>query len=554
MTCALLQQPKALAGLTIEPRVLLLVLLFSSLPATGRQVAAAQQEGTIEGKVTDAADGHPVAEAQVSVSYIGPNWQLGVVTGADGRSALRDLRPGRFNISVYRPGYVPWPYQRAFRDSSAVVSILPGQHLKDLVVTLVPAAVVTGRLTDEHGGVLSGVSVQALRETCWQGRHQWDSQDSTSTDLQGEYRLQALRPGQYYISVTDMSENSLKSVPEKAHVPFYYPGTLDPAQATKTDVRAGAETRADITLPGVRTLSVFGRIINALTRKPAPTESVFLFGRLGDVRFYAGMISTDKRRGSIEIRGLVSGTYTLFAKQQPDPLRDRWISGWKVLEVGETDLEGVTLPIGPGARVSGRVRVEGGTKEYYTGLSVVLDPRDDVIDTEGADPVEGINRDGTFLFKDVLPGTYDVRLADQTGNFFLRSVTQGGEELLVKGLQVSPPQAPSPLSLTICANAGRIEGVVLDLGQPAMQAAVVLIPAPPHPEPEQLVGTAVAGEHGGFLLRGIAPGDYQLFAWGDVDRVCYRSADLLRPYENAGVPVHVTEGGKLKLNLQLIPD
>ncbi len=527
------------------------MLWFCSLPAPAGQTATPQGECAIEGRVVDAVDGRPIPDAHISVSYIGPAYQRYTNTNADGRFAVGNLKPGRFYIWVSHPGYIAWGYgQRSFRGGGGVVSILPSQQLKDLVISLNPVAVVAGRVAEGSGKALGGVSVQALREMYWDGRRQWDSVGSTATNMLGEYRMEYLTPGCYYISATDLTGYGTKSAPKKARVPFYYPGFIDPTRATKIDLRPGTEMRADITLPEVRVISVRGRIINALTSKPALRANVSLSGRLSDIPFYAGNVSVDAGRGTFEISGLVPGTYTLFAKEQIDELHDRWISGWKLLEVGETDIEGVSLSMSPGARVTGRIRVEGGTKVNYTHFSVILDPRDDVIDTEGGDPLERVKRDGTFVFKDVLSGTYDVRLDGEAGNYYLKSAMAGGQELLVTGLRVSPPDAPSPLELTIGAGAGQIDGVVLDYGQPMMLAAVVLIPDHPN---GNFPATASTNEAGRFALRGIAPGDYELFAWDDVERVGYRSADLLRPYKNRAVPVHMAKGGKLRLNLQLIP-
>jgi hypothetical protein len=81
---------KAAAGLGIRPRLLLLTLWFSSLPATGWQVATREGECAIDGKVTDAVDGRPVAEAQVGVSYIFtrcPSLTLPSTSRMTGRSA-----------------------------------------------------------------------------------------------------------------------------------------------------------------------------------------------------------------------------------------------------------------------------------------------------------------------------------------------------------------------------------------------------------------------------------------------------------------------------------
>jgi Carboxypeptidase regulatory-like domain len=541
------------AQLRTRPCVLLLALWSCSLPWVRSQAAVRQGGCVVEGKVTDAIDGRPLAGAEVSLAYTGPAWRPpSTVTSADGRFALANLRPGRYYIEASRSGYTSRSYgQRSFRGAGALVSVSPGQRLRNVVISLNPAAAVAGRITDERGKALDSVVVQALREAYWDGRLEWNSMGSIKADQQGRYRLPDLPLGRYYISAQDMTDG--ESAAEKTHVPFYYPGVLDPADAAIIDLNSGAETQADIALPTVRVVTVRGQVVSALTGKPALKAGLLVFGHRRSLSFYAGTVSMGAR-GTFTVRGLVPGTYTLFAKEPTDPSRDHWISGWRQLEAEDTNLENVSIAVSPGARVTGRVRVEDGRKIDYTSLSVMLDPREDVMDTEEADPVERVNRDGTVLFRDVLPGTYDVRLSDPAGTFYLKSAIQGSEDLLVKGLWVNPPEASAPLDLIVRAGAGRIEGVVLDHGQPAMNATVVLVPDMNHGSPEQFVTTASADEHGHFELVGLTPGDYEIFAWGDVERIGYRSPDVLRSYENSGVVLHVAPNSRLKLSLQMIPD
>jgi hypothetical protein len=89
-----------------------------------------------------------------------------------------------------------------------------------------------------------------------------------------------------------------------------------------------------------------------------------------------------------------------------------------------------------------------------------------------------------------------------------------------------------------------------------MQAAagmtMVLIPDAVR-ERVDLYRTATADQAGRFTVRSIAPGDYKLFAWQDLEPNGYFDADLLRPSEMSGKPVHVDESSKLSINAQVVP-
>ncbi len=59
-------------------------------------------------------------------------------------------------------------------------------------------------------------------------------------------------------------------------------------------------------------------------------------------------------------------------------------------------------------------------------------------------------------------------------------------------------------------------------------------------------------QNGQFSVRGIAPGDYKLFAWEAIEEGAYQDPEFLRPYEERGKPIHVDEGSRLNSQLQLI--
>ena len=81
------------------PHMLASVALLAALstdPASG------QSTGTIDGTVVDAANGQPIAAAQVFIEALG----LGVVTDADGRYSIPDVPAGSHELSAQIVGYL----------------------------------------------------------------------------------------------------------------------------------------------------------------------------------------------------------------------------------------------------------------------------------------------------------------------------------------------------------------------------------------------------------------------------------------------------------------
>jgi hypothetical protein len=64
---------------------------------------------------------------------------------------------------------------------------------------------------------------------------------------------------------------------------------------------------------------------------------------------------------------------------------------------------------------------------------------------------------------------------------------------------------------------------------------------------------AAADESGRFHLQGIAPGDYVLFAWEDIEVGLWRDSEFIRRNESSGKPVHIIEGSRGNAEVTAVP-
>lgn len=81
---------------------------------------------------------------------------------------------------------------------------------------------------------------------------------------------------------------------------------------------------------------------------------------------------------------------------------------------------------------------------------------------------------------------------------------------------------------------------------------MVLVPEGKRRESDRDYRQTSADQSGKFSLQGIAPGEYRLFAFDDVEFGAYMDPDWLKPYESEGERISVGEGGKLMRDLKLI--
>jgi hypothetical protein len=109
------------------------------------------------------------------------------------------------------------------------------------------------------------------------------------------------------------------------------------------------------------------------------------------------------------------------------------------------------------------------------------------------------------------------------------------------------------LDIVLSTKVSQVEGVVTDAKlQPAPGIQAVLVPDT-NRDRIDLYKVAVSDQNGKFTLRGIAPGDYKVFAWEDLEPNAYFDPDLLRRSEAAGKPVRISESSKQSVNVQVIP-
>jgi hypothetical protein len=57
-----------------------------------------------------------------------------------------------------------------------------------------------------------------------------------------------------------------------------------------------------------------------------------------------------------------------------------------------------------------------------------------------------------------------------------------------------------------------------------------------------LYRTTITDPGGRFRLDRIAPGDYKVFAWTEVEADAWFDAEFMRNYENRGQPIQLKEG------------
>jgi hypothetical protein len=90
-------------------------------------------------------------------------------------------------------------------------------------------------------------------------------------------------------------------------------------------------------------------------------------------------------------------------------------------------------------------------------------------------------------------------------------------------------------------------------GESAGSVTVALIPDENQRHRSDLYRVAQTDVSGRYQLRDIAPGNYKLFAWDEVDPDAWQNSEFLRAYEENGRALAVPEGSHQQVDTTVIP-
>jgi len=540
-----------------------IVLSVCFAPSAHAQNAGlAQEKCTIGGTVIDAVSEQPLRGAEVRLrgtpgASAPVSQSMTASTDASGRFVFEGVLAGRYLLLASHDGYL-----NNNRDNPGLrgkmLSVAPGQHVNDIAVRLLPDGVIAGHITNEAGKPLRGVSVQAMKSSYPRGRRELHDAAHSTTSEAGEYRIPGLAPGKYYIRAKAPGSLTAKPGSDKAYVPLYYPAANDQARSVALVLRAGEELAGiDMNFVPVHTVHIRGRVINARTSLPSKEAEVTLLSDQGETIFSPSQNLSGGAQAAFEFQGVPPGSYVLVAQQPSNPQERKTMWGRTSLEVGDTNIERAEVVVSPGVDVSGRIRVEGKTavdiSKDISNLVGILEPQEASSLASLTPDIDNasVKPDGTFIFREVPEGSYRINLFPVPAGFYLKS--SGAADVLETGVTVGRGHSPPALELVLSPGTGRIDGSVGSGEQSSPGASVVLVPDGKQRAQPNYYRQAVTDQLGRFAMRNIAPGDYALFAWEQIERGAYMDPDFLGQYEDRGKAVHVEEGGHLTVKLDVIP-
>jgi Carboxypeptidase regulatory-like domain len=524
----------------------------------------------MEGQVVNAVTGEPLGKAALTLRRAdsppgppgmgGPARSYSASSDASGKFSITNIEPGKYRLSATRTGFVAAEFgARDYMQTGTTFTLDPKQNMRDLMFRMTPNGVITGKVVDEDREPVAFLQVQAMRHRYSQGKKQLVSYGSATTNDIGEYRIFGLPPGRYYISVSarrnygpDRRPTGQQG-PEEEYVASYYPATTEAAAAAPIDIVPGALfTGANVALGKRRTVHVKGRVSDASsTGNERRRPMVFLIPRALSSSSLMMRPSSIDASGNFDIRGITAGSYTLVALMQD---RGKSIMTRVPVEVGNSNVENLSITINPALSLSGTVRLDGEGVASVSTVQVNLRPRDPIGMIPGSsNPTSKVNTDGSFTLSNVNADHYNVTLSGLPDGFYVKSVSLGGQDALLAGLNLSSGAAGT-IDILLAPNAGQAVGVVQnEQQQPAPGVTVVLIPQEKErKEQTQYYKTATTDAAGGFTFKNLDPGQYKVYAWKEMESGAYMDPEFVAPVENRGATLTIREGSQESLQVKLI--
>src|SRR5262249_20296290 len=286
------------------------------------------------------------------------------ISDRSGRFVLNDVRAGQYFIQTQSDGYL----MLSAPDSRAV-SVRPGQTT-DVALTMVPGAVISGRVRDAYGQPLADVTVRAFTVIYHNGIPALASVAEKTTDDRGEYRLFWLLPGDYYVAAVPRPSGSGPKGGQ--NVRTFYPRAENASSAIAVGVGPGAQIESvDIDMAGEQLPKVSGRVSSTASPAPPPQDAQGVFAIIASTQNHTAQVPLVGNEASVTANGVIptvtapaigtaSGGQFEFASVLPGSyevmalLNDR-ISfpaiGRAHIDVRDQDISGVTVQVHPGAQL-----------------------------------------------------------------------------------------------------------------------------------------------------------------------------------------------------------
>jgi hypothetical protein len=145
-----------------------------------------------------------------------------------------------------------------------------------------------------------------------------------------------------------------------------------------------------------------------------------------------------------------------------------------------------------------------------------------------------------------------MTVAGLTPDLYFADVRHRAMSVFDAGFDVRPGKN-DPIEVVVGSGAGTVTGLVKDgPAKVVAGATVALVPEAARRGNLALYLSAATDASGRFVMRGVPPGDYKLFAWESIRPFAYQNAAFIAKVESRGREIHVGQGTTANAELTII--
>jgi len=533
------------------------LLIFHTDPLRAQAPSAAQPAPstyTVSGTVVSATTGTPLAQTRVTLTDTNNSRNVAsLLTGEDGRFAFRRLGPGKYSLQGSRRGYLTSGYQQHEQFWSALVT---GEKLEtqNLVLRLMPAAVLSGKVLDEAGEPVRGAEVKLYMEQRANGMTRVMPAGNTPTNDLGVFEFFSLSPGKYFAAVSakpwyavhppSAPPGSTVSAPvlvdkplDVAYPSTYYGGTTSSDEASPILIKGGDREEIEISLAPVESLRLLFHVPEEGQQQGF--QAPVLEKRVFDSVDYVPIEGVNPvSPGVMELTGVPAGKYTVRI-----PAAAGQAAKFTEADIRNDGQELETNKAEPAASMKLTVELPS-DEPAPTQLALALqDERGQIA------AFNLVGADGRVAFDDLAAGSYKIIAARTAEKAYAvgRILAENGQAV---GPNVNVTEgAELQLRVTLILGVASVQGIVKRGDKPASGIMVVLIPASPELQ-QDLFRRDQTDSDGSFSLPDIIPGTYTVAAIEDAWDFDWSQPSALARYAQNGQPVTISAGktGTIRLH------
>jgi hypothetical protein len=519
----------------------------------------------IRGRVVGGDSGKPLRRARITIN--GP--ELGgtprnTSTDADGRYEVTDLPAGRYSVMVSRSGYLMLRYgQRRPLEQDKPLQVLDKQVIDHIDFSLPRMSVITGRISDDTGDPIEGVTVMALRSRYWNGRRQLvpTGQGFTQSDDAGQFRILGLAPGTYYVMASTRETWTVNSggTPQvMGYAPTYFPGTTTATEARRITVALGRETiNTDFSLVPGRAASVSG---TAFDTQGKPFSTVRLTEEVrGETfaRFGGNKNASVAADGSFILRDVSPGEYKLVATSGPNSERPE--VAMIPITVDSVDIAGVSLTGSEGGTITGQLLTDTGTVptmprlRITIGLPVRGQPDPTLLGTFHTPGSSQVGADGSFSIKGVF-GHARIRV-DLSDDWMVKSILHDGRDITDVPFELKSGETLSGVQIVVTNQVSKVTGQLTDAnGLPLTDATILVFAedAAQWADDARGVRAVRPDQQGQYQVKGLPFGAYLAVALEYVEDGMWNDPEFLDSLRRYAQKVTVPDATVQTIALKLV--